>query len=55
MGFEKTLSVERPSCWRCRFTLFLYAGIWCFWHDLELFLKGVSRLTIVSKYIDFAL
>ena len=53
--FIKTLSVERPSYWWCRFTLFLYAGSWLVWHDLGLFLRGVSRLTIVSKYIDFAL
>ena len=25
------------------------------WEDLMFFLRGVSRLTIVSKYIDFAL
>ena len=51
----KTLSVERPSYWWCRFTLFLCAEIWFVWHDLMFFLRGVSRLTIVSKYIDFAL
>ncbi len=55
MGFEKTLSVERPSYWWCRFTLFLYAGIWLVWHDLRFFLRGVSRPTIVSKYIDFVM
>ena len=52
---KKTLSAERPSYWECRFTLFLYAEIWLVWHDLRFFLRGVSRLTIVSKYIDFVM
>lgn len=52
---QKTLSVEHPSYWWCRFTLFLYAEIWRVLHNLGLFLRGASRLTIVSKYIDFVL
>ena len=51
----KNLGEERPLLVVGRFTLFLYAGIWHVWYDLMFFLRGVSRLTIVSKYIDFAL